>query len=71
METVLAALLATAIEVLIVVLIIAPRWTLRRIASIWRRLLYGSSSERTRQEASAQTSPSTSSATDSTIREAR
>ena len=38
METVLGAVLATAVELVVVALIIAPRWTLRKIASLWRGL---------------------------------
>ena len=45
METVLAALLATAVELLVVMLIVAPRWFVRKLKSIWRRLLYGSRAE--------------------------
>jgi len=45
METVLAALLATAVELLVVMLIVAPRWFVLKLKSIWRRLLYGSRAE--------------------------
>ena len=45
METVLAALLATAVELLVVMLIVAPRWFARKLKSTWRRLLYGSRAE--------------------------
>jgi hypothetical protein len=38
MEIVLGAILATAVELVVVALIIAPRWTLRKIASLWRGL---------------------------------
>ncbi len=41
METVLAAMLATLIELFVVVLIVAPRWTLSKLKAAWRRLLYG------------------------------
>jgi hypothetical protein len=38
METVLGAILATAVEFAVLALILAPRWTLRKIASLWRGL---------------------------------
>jgi len=38
METVLGAVLATALELVVLALIIAPRWTVRKIASLWRGL---------------------------------
>jgi hypothetical protein len=41
METVLAAILATLIELFVVALIVAPRWTLSKLKLAWRRLLYG------------------------------
>jgi hypothetical protein len=34
METVLGAILATAVELVVLALIIAPRWTVRKIASL-------------------------------------
>ncbi len=38
METVLGAVLATAVEFVVLALIIAPRWTVHKIASLWRGL---------------------------------
>ena len=38
METVLGAILATAVELVVLALIIAPRWTVRKFASLWRGL---------------------------------
>ena len=38
METVLGAVLATAVEFVVLALIIAPRWTAHKIASLWRGL---------------------------------
>jgi hypothetical protein len=38
METVLGAIFATAVEFVVLALIIAPRWTMRKIASLWRGL---------------------------------
>ena len=38
METVLGAVLATAVELVVLALIVAPRWTGRKIASLWRGL---------------------------------
>jgi hypothetical protein len=43
METVLGAVLATAVEFAVLALIIAPRWTVRKIASLWRGLRSGTS----------------------------
>ena len=41
METVLAAILATLIELFVVALIVAPGWALGKLKAAWRRLLYG------------------------------
>jgi hypothetical protein len=41
METALAAILATLVELFVVALIVAPRWTLSKLKAAWRRLLYG------------------------------
>ena len=60
METVLAAILATLIELFVVALIVAPRWTVSKLKAAWRRLLYG-----------APAGSSTSSATEPAAREAR
>ena len=38
METVLGAVLATAVWFVVLALIIAPRWTVHKIASLWRGL---------------------------------
>jgi hypothetical protein len=59
METVLAAMLATLIELFVVVLIVAPRWTLSKLKAAWRRLLYGATRGSTTSSATEPAGPAT------------